>query len=269
MGTLFMYGPALGAIAATRWGLHQPLRWLGPVFGWNRAVVLAWIAPMAFAIAHVLVAIAFPGVSLQLDPDAIRGTLLATVPAAQRAPAEAQLASIGDWLPLLMAAQVLLGGLAAGLSVNALAAFGEELGWRGFLHRLWAPLGFWKRALLVGAIWGLWHAPLILRGHNYPQHPEVGVAAMVMFCVLLAPLLDQARERAGVLLAPVAMHGAINAGGGILLFVAGASDLLRGPTGLAGWIVLGVANLALWRWRARRGQPDAVSASSGSSAPQT
>ena len=38
-----------------------------------------------------------------------------------------------------------------------------------------------------GVIWGFWHAPLILNGHNYPQHPVVGVFMMVAFSMRGSP----------------------------------------------------------------------------------
>lgn len=40
-------------------------------------------------------------------------------------------------------------------------AFGEELGWRGFLLQKLLPLGRRKALLFHGAIWGAWHWPLL------------------------------------------------------------------------------------------------------------
>ena len=40
--------------------------------------------------------------------------------------------------------------LIAGVTVNAVAGFGEELGWRGFLQKELAFLGFWRSSLLIG-----------------------------------------------------------------------------------------------------------------------
>jgi hypothetical protein len=66
----------------------------------------------------------------------------------------------------------------AGDSVDAVAAFGEDLGCRGLLLRELEPFGFWRSSVLIGVIWGSWHAPLILHRHNYPEHPWVGVFLM-------------------------------------------------------------------------------------------
>jgi membrane protease YdiL (CAAX protease family) len=60
----------------------------------------------------------------------------------------------------------LIQGLFAGITINAVAGFGEELGWRGFLLREFDYMGFWKSSAIIGVIWGIWHAPLILQGHN-------------------------------------------------------------------------------------------------------
>jgi membrane protease YdiL (CAAX protease family) len=60
-----------------------------------------------------------------------------------------------------------LQGLAVSATVGFLAAavfgFGEELGWRGFLVPELAKItNFTNVALISGAIWALWHWPLIL-----------------------------------------------------------------------------------------------------------
>ena len=51
-------------------------------------------------------------------------------------------------------------------------AFGEEVGWRGWLLTSLRPLGTWPALIIVGVIWGLWHAPLILLGYNFAR-PDI------------------------------------------------------------------------------------------------
>lgn len=260
MPIAYMWGPAIAAIVAVRWGLGQSLRWLGPVFRWSRWLIIAAVAPLVFAIAHTLLAAALPQIALNATAEQLIASVLQSVPEAHRDAAGRQLAQFGEALPLVLLAQLLFGGVLAGLTVNAIGAFGEELGWRGFMQRALAGRGFWTASALIGVIWGLWHAPLILRGHNYPEHPELGVLMMVVFCVLLAPLFAHVRERAGSVLAPTIMHGCLNATGGMLVFLSGGSDLLKGPAGLAGMLVLLAANLWLWRARSRAGE-DSLQAS--------
>ena len=73
---------------------------------------------------------------------------------------------------------------------NMLFALGEELGWRGFLLSKLLPLGEWKAIIISNVIWGLWHAPAIIQGHNYPGYPVLGVFMMVAFTVLLGIILS-------------------------------------------------------------------------------
>ena len=39
----------------------------------------------------------------------------------------------------------------------------KELGWRGYLLPKLMPLGEKKALLISGLIWGLWHAPQVLK----------------------------------------------------------------------------------------------------------
>jgi membrane protease YdiL (CAAX protease family) len=45
--------------------------------------------------------------------------------------------------------------------------FGEEFGWRAYLLPKLMPLGSRKAFLLVGAIWGVWHWPILFMGFQY------------------------------------------------------------------------------------------------------
>jgi membrane protease YdiL (CAAX protease family) len=140
----------------------------------------------------------------------------------------------------------LVQGLIAGISVNALAGFGEELGWRGLLQRELGFIGFWKSSILIGAIWGIWHAPLILKGHNYPQHPVIGVFLMTGWCMLLAPIFSYIRLKAKSVIAAAIIHGSLNATYGLAIVFVRGSDLLVGVSGFAGFIVLAAVNVCIF-----------------------
>lgn len=143
----------------------------------------------------------------------------------------------------------LLQGLIAGITINAVAGFGEELGWRGLLQREFGYLGFWKSSGIIGLIWGVWHAPIILQGHNYPQHPLEGVFMMTIFTLLLSPIFSYVRLKAKSVIAAAIIHGSLNATAGLsILVVKGGSDLTIGVTGMAGFIVLALANLGLFAY---------------------
>jgi len=110
-------------------------------------------------------------------------------------------------------------------------------------------MGFWKSSALIGVIWGVWHAPLILQGHNYPQHPVVGVFMMIGWCLLLAPIFSYVRLKAKSVLAAAIIHGSLNATAGLaIMVVEGGSDLVIGVTGLAGFIVLAIVNIGIFAY---------------------
>jgi membrane protease YdiL (CAAX protease family) len=69
---------------------------------------------------------------------------------------------------------VFLASLFVGPTINGIFGFGEEFGWRGYLLPKLIPLGKIKAYIILGVIWGLWHAPLIVVGFNYPGYPFIG-----------------------------------------------------------------------------------------------
>lgn len=248
----YMFGPALGAVVAQRVAGERPFAPLAVSLRPNRWWLYAWLVPLAMQPFILGASLLLPGVEWAPDMSGFFERLAEALPKEQIEDAKAQMFAMP---PALYWTMLLAQPLVAGLSINALAAFGEELGWRGWLFRHFAPLGFWRRALVVGALWGVWHAPVIVQGHNYPQHPVLGVVFMTLFCVLTAPLVDLARARGRSVWAASIMHGTINAAGGLsIMFVRGGDDLVVGMTGAAGLIVLACANLVIWLFdRARRG----------------
>ncbi|MBF4634514.1 CPBP family intramembrane metalloprotease [Agreia pratensis] len=94
---------------------------------------------------------------------------------------------------------------------SSFAAFGEELGWRGWLLPNLRPLGTWPALLITGVIWGVWHSPIILLGYNYGRTDLVGVALMTAWCVLLGIIFGWLRLRTASVWPAVIAHGAINA----------------------------------------------------------
>ena len=144
-------------------------------------------------------------------------------------------------------AVTMISGLLNGITINAVFAFGEEIAWRGFLMKEFKGRKFLTAALWIGIIWGFWHAPIILNGHNYPQHPVAGVFMMVAFCLLFTPMLMYFRQKSGSVIVPAIMHGTFNAVVGIsAVVVTPANDLLYGGPGLAGFIVLLMMDVCLY-----------------------
>lgn len=148
------------------------------------------------------------------------------------------------WLFMVI---TLVSGLFAGITINALLAFGEEVGWRGYLLRQFSGQPFISSAIFIGIIWGLWHAPLILLGHNYPQHPIAGVFCMMAMCIPLAIIIQYFRIKSGSVIVAAIMHGTFNAmAGAPLMFLNDYNDLVDGQTGIVGITVLVVVAFALF-----------------------
>lgn len=79
-------------------------------------------------------------------------------------------------------------------------AFGEELGWRGYMMpKLEKLIGAPSSIFVGGIIWGLWHAPLICSGHSfgtkYKGFPFTGIGLMCVSCILIGCILTYITKR--------------------------------------------------------------------------
>lgn len=138
-------------------------------------------------------------------------------------------------------------GIIAAFTVNLPFMFGEEFGWRGLLLKETQELGFLKSNLLIGVIWGLWHAPIILMGHNFPDYPIIGVGMMVLLTTALAFPFAYSRLKTKSILAPCVMHGMINGtAGSFAYFAHGGNDLIGGMAGVAGVIVISTVGVCIF-----------------------
>ena len=244
MAAGYMFVPMVITIIVQKSIYKEPLKEpLGISFKLNRWFLIAWLLPPIIAFATIGVSLLFAGVEYCPEMTGLLERYKSIVTAEQLQQMQ-NFPSVFRSHPILMG---LLLGLIAGVTINAVAGFGEELGWRGFLQRELGFLGFWKSSAVIGIIWGVWHAPLILQGHNYPQHPVTGIFMMVVLCVLLAPIFSYVRLRANSVIAAAIIHGSLNATAGIsILMVKGGNDLTVGVPGLAGFIVLAAVNLGIF-----------------------
>ena len=99
--------------------------------------------------------------------------------------------------------------------LNLIPAFGEEWGWRGYLlPKVAERMKFLPATLLTGFIWGIWHAPIVVAGHNYgfgySGYPWLGIVAMCIFCIVAGILLSYLTLRTKSCLPAALAHGAIN-----------------------------------------------------------
>jgi len=82
------------------------------------------------------------------------------------------------------------GGGAIALATIILAAFLEELGWRGYAEDAIAfYCSWWKEALIFGLIWALWHLPLFFIPDTYHYNIlQESPLFMVNFFISILPL---------------------------------------------------------------------------------
>lgn len=143
----------------------------------------------------------------------------------------------------------------AGLA-NALLAIGEEVGWRGWLWPRLLRFGKSVAILVSGVVWGLWHAPLILLGYNYPLAPVWGVFAMCGVCVVLGAFLGWIRTFSDSVWPAALAHGVFNASVGLtsLFMTVGASidSTEASIMGWSGWVAPAVVIGFVYFLTARR-----------------
>lgn len=141
-------------------------------------------------------------------------------------------------LLLLSGAQVIL----LGPIVNIIPTMGEELGWRGYLlPKLRLFLSDRAALVVTGVIWGMWHIPVIVMGHNYGTsyagYPWLGILAMIVFCVMLGIIEGYVSIRLQSAVPAAMIHSTVNAGAGFPNYLASPGyNPLLGPaiTGLLG-----------------------------------
>ena len=152
--------------------------------------------------------------------------------------------------------------------INIIPSLGEELGWRGWLFPKLMPLGAVPAIVISGVIWGLWHAPLLLLGYNYPGSPGwLGLILMVGMCIVVGAIFGWLRLRSNSVWPATLAHGAFNAAGGTMIIFSMAGEYIDRTQatmlGWSGWIVplaLAIVLFATGQFRSPTATPTAVEA---------
>lgn len=146
-------------------------------------------------------------------------------------------------------------------------AFGEEWGWRGYMMpKLLQLMPKWAAVLLGGVLWGLWHAPLTVAGHNfgvdYAGYPWVGIGEMCLMCVLINAFLTLLTERTKSIYPASFCHMVSNnIGSEVLILLAGsdalttAIDQSQGSTFFSTYVPLLLITAVISMILLRKGQP--------------
>jgi len=112
-------------------------------------------------------------------------------------------------------------------------AFGEEWGWRGYMMPKLTELMGKPAAIIVGGIlWGLWHAPLTISGHNfgvdYDFFPWLGILLMCVFCIFMNAFLTLLTEKTKSIYPASFCHMVNNnCGGMIFITLFGSEDFIE------------------------------------------
>ncbi|MCD6235326.1 MAG: CPBP family intramembrane metalloprotease [Candidatus Marinimicrobia bacterium] len=238
MATVYMFIPMLSVLIVEKLVHKEAIKSrLLISFKLNRWFVVAWLITPLIGFGTFGISLLFPDVSFSPDMAGMMKRFETMMTPEQL---EYIRQSIETY-PLHPFWISILQGLLAGIIINAVIAFGEELGWRGFLLNQFKEIFFLKASLTIGFIWGIWHTPIILRGHNYPRHPQPGVLMMIIWCILLTPLFLYVTIKSGSVIAAAVMHGTLNGTAGIaIMMIDGGNDLTVGMTGLAGFLSLAV-----------------------------
>ena len=242
MAIVFMFTPLLSVVIVEKLFLKNRLKAIYPLnFKWNMWWWIGWLSPLAIVLAAFGAGLLIPGVTFSYGMegmfDKFQGILTPD-----------QLDQMRNTpMPVHPFFISIMQGLVAGITINAVAGFGEELGWRGLMLKELSHLGFWRMSWIIGLVWGIWHAPIIMMGHNYPDHPMVGVAMMILFCILFSPFFTLVAVRSGSVIAAAILHGTFNGLSGVaVMLLKGGNDLIIGVTGAAGLVVLVALNLIIW-----------------------
>lgn len=151
------------------------------------------------------------------------------------------------------AAQQLLTLPVLAIAIGVLA-LGEELGWRGFLLPVLAPLGTTASLVVNGIVWGAWHAPLLLLGYNFATTSPVSIPLMCVGTVLIGTVLAWLRMRSGTIWAGCAAHGAMNASASLAVaaLIPATTTIAATTLGWGGWVVVAAVVAVLVTTRALR-----------------
>lgn len=202
---LLMWMPGLAAIALRlfhREGLFSQLTW-NPLKGWKWLLLAAFI-PFAIEIATIVLTLGAGAarlkegfLTIEQGEIAVQGIAMLFGTAAQ------------PWYAFVP--HFVLSYLVGVLFYSLFFALGEELGWRGYLQKEWAPGNSLFAFLVIGVVWGWWHLPGILLGHNYPDYPLLGGLLLMPFVTILFSIaFGVAFNKKCLIWVPVIFHGAVN-----------------------------------------------------------
>lgn len=237
-GVLIQWAPAIGAFA-TLLIYQRNIRGLGFGLGRVRYLVLSYFLPLGVLLVTyaVIWLLGLGGVNSE--------------PVLEEAASATGISN-----PILLMLVIIGLGATAGLLLPAFFALGEEIGWRGFLVPELAKIrSFTGVALLSGAIWAIYHYPLVLIfGAKRAGTPILYQLLVLTFQgIAISTILAWIRLMSGSLWTAVIFHAVLNAfGQGLfdpLTSDTGITPYIAGEQGLALAISWSIVAFLFWRRR--------------------
>jgi membrane protease YdiL (CAAX protease family) len=148
-----------------------------------------------------------------------------------------------------------------GVLVRSIGAFGEEVGWRGFLTpRLYKLTNLTATSLIIGLIWTIWHLPLMIMTNYGGGFSTLKILLSVISLVSISFMLTWLRIKSGSLWVGLFYHASHN------FFIQGFFDQIfteKGDNnyfltemGIGLCICSIIIALIFWKLRNRLTQPD-------------
>jgi membrane protease YdiL (CAAX protease family) len=244
-GALYMLVPAAVAVLLQKYTFKEAVKTPFQIsFKLNRWFAVALFTPVLITFLSLGIGLLLPGIEFSRTGEGIIERYSASMTAEQLDLMREQITAIS---PAVMVLITLGQGILAACTINALFAFGEELGWRGYMQHYLKGKSLIKASLIIGTVWGVWHFPLILMGHNYPTHPATGVFMMIAFCILLTPAMMYIVLKSKSVISAAIFQGSVNAFAGFpLIYLTGGNDLSDRMMVYAGFIAIILATAGFY-----------------------
>lgn len=202
--TCAMFTPALGSLLTryiTKEGMQDSLLEIA-VKGKGKYYLLAILIPMIYSAIEVVLTVLI--MKTDFDPQALFDEL--------------GVSAAGYTASIFFNISVALALLPVFL--------GEELGWRGYLFPKLKEVMPRPAAYAVsGILWGVWHTPAIIDGHNfgkdYVGYPYVGILLMCCFCIAAGIIFSWLTEKAGSVYPAAIAHAVNNNAASLIIALAG------------------------------------------------
>ncbi len=242
--SFYMFIPLICSVILQKFIYKEELKRIGFNLKWTWWYLFSIFFPIILNLFAFIISLLFPDISFSPDMSGMMERY-------ERNFTSEQLKLMKEQIEKLPAVVFLVGTILQiiifGTTINTVFAFGEEAGWRGFILNNLKSKGFYNASVIIGFIWGIWHFPVIIQGHNYPEHRIIGIFMMILWTILLSPFFTFIVYKTGTLLSAALMHGVLNASYGLsIMYIKGGNDLTAGLTGVSGITALIISNLILF-----------------------